>query len=246
MRAPAPAVQNETLYVGSGNGAVYALNASDGAQRWMVELGAPVFTAPALNADTLYGGNYAGLIVALDAATGAERWRVAAAGPVVAAPALANDTLYVGSYAGSLYALEAATGVERWRFTSDAPMSSPAVDAERVVAVDANGVVHALSAADGEVHWQHALAGRVYTTDLLAPSIAGGLVYIGSEQGGASDADTEISGSLSVLNAADGTLIDSYPTAGAVRSSAVLADDTLYIGDVRSVVYALERVTMQR
>jgi outer membrane protein assembly factor BamB len=242
----APAVQNEILYVGTGNGGVYALNAADGAQRWALDLGAPVFTAPALSAGTLYVGTHAGLIVALDTATGAERWRVEAAGPVVTAPALAHDTLYVGSYAGSLYALDAATGAERWRFTSAAPLSSPAVDAERIVVLDANGVVHALGAADGEVYWQHALEGRVYTTDLLAPTIAGGLVYIGSEQGGDSADNTEINGSLSVLNAAAGTLISSYPTAGAVRSAAVLADDTLYIGDVHGVVYALERVTMQR
>jgi outer membrane protein assembly factor BamB len=242
----APLLHNQHLFFGAGDGIVYALHTANGTQSWAMDLGSPIFTAPALADDLLYVGTVDGAVVALDAATGTIRWQVQTDGPVLSTPAFADATLYAASYDGNLYALDGATGAERWRFTAAGTISAPALHDGRVVIADTSGAVYALDATSGALIWQQQLDGRIYSTDLLAASIAGGLVYIGSEHGGDDAQDTAISGTLHTLSLADGSVLDRFPTAGGIRSSAAISDGTLYIGDIRGVLYALERVTGMR
>ena len=83
-----------TVYVGSGDYTVYALDGKTGAKKWEFETGEAVSSSPAIGANgTVYVGSGDKKIYALNGKTGAKIWEFETGGGV-AAPALgANGTV---------------------------------------------------------------------------------------------------------------------------------------------------------
>jgi glucose dehydrogenase len=116
-----------TVFVGSLDNKVYALNGSTGGLRWSFQTGDDVLSSPAIAVDgTVYVGSN---VYALNGSTGALQWNFATGGGVTSAPAIAADgTVYVGSANGQLFALNGSTGTVFWNLTiSTAATSSPAI-----------------------------------------------------------------------------------------------------------------------
>ena len=67
-----PAVAGGVVYVGSGDGRVYALNATTGAQVWNYTTGSFVFSSPAVAGGVVYVGSFDYKVYALNATTGAQ------------------------------------------------------------------------------------------------------------------------------------------------------------------------------
>jgi eukaryotic-like serine/threonine-protein kinase len=103
-RYSSPAVANGMVYVGSGDGNVYALKASTGARVRNYNTFNNVGDSPALANGVIYVGTYNWIIYALNARTGAELWGYHTGGAVSSSPAVANGAMYVGSTDGNLYA----------------------------------------------------------------------------------------------------------------------------------------------
>jgi outer membrane protein assembly factor BamB len=97
-----------TVYVGSDDGNLYAINSADGSEKWQFQTGSAVVSSPAIGSDgTIYIGsgfsNY-GAILAIRP-DGSERWSYSTNGPVYSSPAIVADgTVYFGSNNGGLYA----------------------------------------------------------------------------------------------------------------------------------------------
>jgi outer membrane protein assembly factor BamB len=72
-----PTVVGSSVYVGSGDGRLYALNLETGAKRWSYDAGNPVMASPAVGDGRVYAGTRDGHYFAVDAGTGAVRWRFA-------------------------------------------------------------------------------------------------------------------------------------------------------------------------
>ena len=123
-----PAVSNDgtTIFVGSHDTKVYALDASTGAQKWSFNDHGAVYSPPAVSNDgtIIYVRSNCNKMYALDASTGAQKWSVptgdrVSGGAVVSSPAVSHDgaTIYVGSYdTHKIYALDASTGAQKWSF----------------------------------------------------------------------------------------------------------------------------------
>jgi outer membrane protein assembly factor BamB len=129
-----------TVYVGSGDRKLYALDGATGAKRWEFATGSAVVNCPAIGVDGMvYVGSQDGKCYALDEATGQQRWAFATGGEVNSSPAIGSDgTVYVGSLDGKLYALNGATGAKRWEFlTGNQIHSSPAIGADGTVYIGA-------------------------------------------------------------------------------------------------------------
>ena len=103
-----PAVAGGTVYAGSDDGTVYALDTATGGLRWAYTAGDSV-SDPAVAGGTVYVGSLDFKVYALDAATGRLRWTYTAGIMPDSGPAAARGTIYVGSEDNKVYALNAGS-----------------------------------------------------------------------------------------------------------------------------------------
>jgi outer membrane protein assembly factor BamB len=124
--SPALSRDERTLYIGSFDGRLYALDARTGAVLWSFRTTDHVYSSPALLEDargrvrSVVVGSTDGSIYALSAA-GRLLWRYDTGDVVRSSPVLGRlpgggSAVYVGSGNGSLYALDARTGARRWSY----------------------------------------------------------------------------------------------------------------------------------
>ncbi len=147
-----PAVSGGTLYVGSRDASLYAVELSTGEARWTLKEGtAWVVASPAVVGDLVVSGRSAAATIrAVDRATGVERWVVQTGGPVFASPVVVDSTVYVASMGGTLRALAVGDGAQRWVYPlGAASVSTPAVWDGRVYVGSDDGHLYALGRADG-------------------------------------------------------------------------------------------------
>jgi Serine/threonine protein kinase len=227
-----PAVVGGTVYIGSNDGKVYALEIATGSVRWTYRTGGVVGSSPAVVDGTVYIGSNDGRVYALDATTGAPRWAYSTGGMVFGSPSVVGGTVFIGSKDHKVYALEATTGAPRWAYTTGDGVSSRPAVVEGTVYIGSNdGRVYALDATTGTPRW-------AYTTDdcvSSSPAVVDGTVYIGS-------ADEKVY----ALDAGTGATRWTYTTGGYVLSSPAVVDGTVYIGSDDGKVYALDAVTGTR
>ena len=105
--APVIGADETVLYVGTGAGTVYAVDAATGAVLWTAPAGAGVSGTPALAGGRLYVPTAAGELRVLDAATGAPLWSASTDGGA-RQPAVAGGVVFTGSASGQLHAFAAA------------------------------------------------------------------------------------------------------------------------------------------
>jgi eukaryotic-like serine/threonine-protein kinase len=119
---PPPYWRKGLLYVGSGDGKVYALKASTGAKVWSYTTGSSVSSSPAVVNRVVYVGSNDWNIYALKASTGAKIWSYTTGDAIVSFPVVAKGVVYVGSEDKSIYALKASTGAKIWSYqTGEVP-----------------------------------------------------------------------------------------------------------------------------
>lgn len=186
-----PAVVDGVVYFGSGDGHVYAVDASSGALRWKFAAGGVVHASPAVVDGTLYIGDFASRLYAIDTASGRERWHFqAGTDPKIgnqqgfqASPVVVDGVVYVGCRDSKFYALDAATGRERWSYSNKGSwvIGSAVVDRGRVFfATSDTGLLHALDAATGTA--LQSVENRRWPM-FSSPAIAGDTLYLGSHEG---------------------------------------------------------------
>lgn len=129
-----PAVVNNTVYFGSSDKYVYAVNATDGTELWRFQTHGRVVSSPTVLDGTVYLGSEDNHVYALDANDGTAQWRFRSEGAIGSSPAVTDGTVYVGCWCqspdvdGMIHALDPDAGSEKWRFRTDQKVdSSPAV-----------------------------------------------------------------------------------------------------------------------
>jgi outer membrane protein assembly factor BamB len=216
---------NGTIYVGSHDGYVYALN-PDGTLKWRFKADSYIMdSSPAIGVDgTLYVGSYDDYIYALNP-DGTLKWRFQTEYySVVSSPAIGADgTVYIGSVDDYIYALN-PDGTLKWRFqTGDWVNSSPAIGGDGTIYVGSRDkFIYALN-PDGTLKWHFQTGDNVRSSPAIG---ADGTIYVGS-------GDNYI-----YALKPDGTLKWRFRTRGTVRSSpAIGADGTIYVSG--GYIYAL-------
>lgn len=178
-----PVVVGDTVYVGSRDETVYALDATDGTTRWTVETDDWVLASPRVTDGVVYIATGRRLY-ALDAASGDELWAKRVDGGIRSQPTVADGTVYVGSRDAHVYAFDRETGSRRWaletgRTHRSAVLAAPTVADGVVYVGNGNGTVVAGDAATGERLWKADAAGRVYAD----ARVRGDTVYVGDGKG---------------------------------------------------------------
>ncbi|MFE0255024.1 PQQ-binding-like beta-propeller repeat protein [Streptomyces sp. NPDC059010] len=147
---PGPAVTGGGVYLADYLGTVYALDATDGRDRWRIATESRSSIEPVLVAGGhVHVGSGKGLYT-LDAVTGTPKWRFQAGGDVVGAPAVAEGRIHFGSTDHLLYTLKADDGRLRWKLATGGEITgSPVVKDGVVYACSKDRCVYALDAEKG-------------------------------------------------------------------------------------------------
>ncbi|MFF9906910.1 PQQ-binding-like beta-propeller repeat protein [Streptomyces olivaceus] len=147
---PGPAVTGGGIYLADYLGTVYALDATDGRDRWRIATEARSSTDPVLvAAGHVHVGSGKGLYT-LDAVTGTPKWRFQAGGDIVGAPAVAEGRIHFGSTDHLLYTLKSDDGRLRWKLATGGEITgSPVVRDGIVYACSKDRCVYALDAEKG-------------------------------------------------------------------------------------------------
>jgi eukaryotic-like serine/threonine-protein kinase len=186
-----PAVWNGSVFFGSGDGNIYALNAASGTLQWKFKTGDVVHASPAIADGTLFLGSWDSFFYALDAASGKEKWRFKTGEDpdthnqvgIQSSAAVADGVVYFGCRDSNFYALDEASGQKKWVFPNHGSwvISSPAVrDGKVYFGTSDSGLFHVLDAKTGSP----AFSLKFETWPMFSsPAIVGNMLYIGSHMG---------------------------------------------------------------
>lgn len=184
----------DTLYFGTDNGELYALNTANGSLRWMYPVtdgltDKQISSAPAIGLDgTIYFGCENRRVYALSA-SGSLKWDFPTMGAVRSSPIVnAEGTVYFASQDGYLYAVD-DLGFQLWEtFVGDVFYCSPALDSQGNIvigayagnAVTGSATVFTSVDATGTQQWEYLIQGLNDSSPNIAPD---GSIYIGAHDG---------------------------------------------------------------
>lgn len=211
-----PTVAGSTVFVGSGDGHVYAIELATGVVRWRFDAAASVTSSPAVHGDIVIATNVRGTIFGIERNSGRAEWSVET-GP--------NLPLPWGRESGDVWS------------------ASAVVAGERVYVPTGSGDVLALDPADGSVVWRATLGTRLRSTPAVTDSllVVGGMdgtVYFLHTERGSIEGRFQTEGAS--LNSADFGF-----DRRSLTGSPLLTEDAVYIGGKDGFLYAIDRATLR-
>ena len=254
------AIADGALFVGSNEGKLVALNASDGSRLWEVTLEtaktsggfgctseftlAPIYGTPVLDGDLIYVGGYNGRIYAVSWSKRAREWKYPSGEddylqPIVGGAVVSGGKVYFGCSDGKVYALDAATGDWEWEFqTGDKIWSTPAIDGNTLYIGSFDKKLYAIDATTGEEKWSEPFEAE--GTIASTPLVDDGMVCIGS-----------FDRHLYAIDSASGEQIWQFPVEDEAENKPenwfwakpVIYNDTIYAGNLDDKVYILNAET---
>jgi len=184
------AVENGTVYFGSGDGNVYALDGATGALKWKFKTGDVVHASPAVANGVVFVGSWDSYFYAIDAATGKEKWRFKTGEDpdihnqvgIQSSAAVADGVVYFGCRDSNLYALDASSGEKKWTFNNKGSWvigSAVVQNGKLYFSTSDSGMFYALDAKTGTAAYSLKFVWPMFSS----PTIAGKMLYIGSHEG---------------------------------------------------------------
>jgi outer membrane protein assembly factor BamB len=177
------------LFVSTGFGNVFALDAATGKQLWKTNLEVPIVNAPVASAGRVFVSSEDNHFVALSEKDGHVLWDhqgiSESAGILTStSAAVAGDTVIVPYTSGELYAVRVDNGRPEWNdmLTKSGNVTAlselddiagrPVVDRDMVFAISHSGLMAAISLNTGERVWARDVGG------IQTPWAAGDFVYV--------------------------------------------------------------------
>lgn len=159
-----PQLFNGTVFIGSWDGVLYALNASRGDLQWMFQTGWGIDSTPAVSNGLVFLGSLDNNFYAVEQDTGNLRWFYPCNAAIHSNPFIYGECVFFGCDDGRIYALNTTKGDLTWSYTprysideytvhnyiTTPILSNPFVH-QRVVYFGANGMVYALDAQTVEI-----------------------------------------------------------------------------------------------
>jgi len=231
-----PAYADGVIFVGSWDSYFYAIDARTGSEKWRFHGGEdPLIhnqvgfqSSPAVIDGVVYTGCRDSNLYALDAASGKEKWRYNAGGSwVISSPAVARGKVFFGTSDSSLYlVVDAETGMPLVQQQGKAfVFSSPSVAGNVVFVGILNGTLEARDLNSGELLWE-------FQTDASKRN-----------NGWVLTADQKFNVPLlfrSSWREAPIVATDRQFGVGSIFSSALVADNVVFVGSTDGALYALE------
>lgn len=236
-----PVISGDTLYAGSGDGNLYAVNISNGNVFWKFGASGHIRCTPAVAYGKVFFGDMNGIFFALNSATGKKIWQYETHGSrfvndsfgydrkgIVSSPVVIGNKIVFGSRDGYMYNLNTENGDSSWIFNYDITwvISSVATDGTAVYAGTSDGrYVNAIDLETGRELWKS-------ETNIVwsSPVLIKDKLYVGGYDGYLYCMDKK-------------TGLKSAPalhTAGRIQSSPIITGNHLFIGSDDGYVYAMQ------
>ncbi len=247
---PTAAYENGFLYIGTGDGHVYKLNAATGEPAWISDIVSFVsMSSPVLDGKYLFvGGTHPNFFYALDKKTGKVAWKMTlpklvATGMGDCTPAYADGlvvqeaTVQTGNpqkpVANVLLAIDADSGKIIWQHGFDAGSVPPAMKTATPMIAEGKvfegspvtGNYYAFDLKNGQEIWKVHLGAQIRA----GGAVANGVVYVPYK-----------SGDIAAIRLSDGALIGNKHVGGAFGpSSPVIVGGTLYVTNIFGYAMAI-------
>jgi len=185
-----PTVRDGLVYFGSGDGDIYAVDATTGKLRWKFETGGVVHSSPAVDGGLVYAGSFDAYFYALDAATGSLAWKFKTGDDaqghlmtgIPGSATVADGLVIFGCRDGNVYALDGKTGSRRWQFSANGSwvIATPTIFEGKVYVTTSDSLkFEALDEKTGTELYSLPFG----TYSFSSPSIAGQRAYFGTFDG---------------------------------------------------------------
>jgi len=150
---------NGTLFVATARG-LYALNADNGAEKWVYPTELPLGDTPTVVNGVVYIGGMDRKMHAVDANTGQKKWTFSAEAGFQVSPLVVNNTVYAGNRDGYFYAIDAGSGALKWKYKTGGSVVIGAAYKDNTLFFASNdSYVYALNASSGSLVWKSAKLG---------------------------------------------------------------------------------------
>jgi outer membrane protein assembly factor BamB len=210
-----PRVADGVVVVFTGDGRIHALNAADGARKWINQRATPAlivrnYAGGVVSRGGLFAGTAGGHLLALDVGTGIVGWDATVANPkgateleriadVTGLPLVLERDVCAVAYQGRVACFDLARGTLSWS-RDISSLYSMAADGKYIYVTDDKGSVHALDRSTGASVWKQ---------DLLALRKIGGPQMVGDLVG-----IVDVEGYLHLLSPINGAYVGRLATNG--------------------------------
>ena len=174
----AATVWNNTVFIGSADKKLYALDAVTGREKWHFDTQGIVRSTPAVAAGQVFIGSYDHNVYAIDASTGLLRWHHDTLREVVSSPLVVAGIVYIGSRSSDIFALDAATGKVNWKYfywSSWVESSARIRDGILYIGSSDYQQLFAIDATTGKRIWNVNIDGSVWST----PAVTDNNIFVG-------------------------------------------------------------------
>ncbi|ALU45915.1 outer membrane protein assembly factor BamB family protein [Pseudoalteromonas rubra] len=175
-------VQGNKVFIGSGDGHLYAIARSSGKVLWRFKTEGKIRATPAHYQGLVFISSWDGSVYALDAKTGQRVWQYDTQGALTSSPTIVDDVLVIGSRDTHLYGLDPLSGELLWKQAYPGgswveSSATAAADGEHfyIGSSDSN-LLNKYHAQSGELIWQFETGGWSWGQ----PVAKNGTVYIGA------------------------------------------------------------------
>ncbi|MEN7551288.1 PQQ-binding-like beta-propeller repeat protein [Rapidithrix thailandica] len=187
-----PAIHENTIYFGSADGHLFALNRENGVEIWKYKTEGKVHGSPLLIEDLVIVNNSLGELLALEQASGKLKWKFISKGEkrldmwdyYLSSPVSDGKHIFWGSGDGHLYALDHSNGKLKWKFlTGGIIHARPLYHEGKLYIGSFDGYMYALHAEQGELIWKFKTVGDAYFPKgeiQRGATLQNGTLYFGS------------------------------------------------------------------
>jgi outer membrane protein assembly factor BamB/tRNA A-37 threonylcarbamoyl transferase component Bud32 len=220
-----PTIFQGSLFVGSYDNNLYALNAADGKFQWKYPTEGGVVSRPAVADGNVFFGSEDKRLHVVSARSGKVVWTYYTDGPVRSSPRIAEGHIFIGSDDRFLHAVNFNTGRLVWKFeTADAIRSTPFVNDNIVFTGSESGDFYA-------VDFRGALKWRFHAKRAITSSATGTdqALYF-----------TSVDSTLYSLDPRNGWVIWRFRLGKPSISTPCMADELVFVGAADGFIYAVE------
>lgn len=186
-----PALDPSTVYFGSSDGNIYALDRETGKKRWSYRTGASIHSSPALYENYLVTGAWDSRIYCLDKNNGAIKWVYTTGRDttkyiwmgIQASPSIDEGIAFIGSRDAKLYALQLETGDTLWTqsdFEGSWLPGSAAIDQTNLYCGSSDAFsFYSIDKLSGRINYRTNLDSYAFSS----PAVINEMAYLGAANG---------------------------------------------------------------